>query len=234
MPLMGWIGFNCNKGKVFNEWDLLSLNFSKCVSRVAQRLTERERERELLPFSCCSSSFFLLWVFFFSFFLLYFRKNLILLTRGSELLFYLSFFLFFFFYRSLFAFGLCYISLSFSERNRDLRRLVLSALQDKREAERYLAKQKKPKRHFFRISLNNEHNKNFQSSVPPSLSFITPAGFIASKLNLFPSFISLKKLKFWRVKEWQNKKRRSGFGLFSLDFLGPLKRQRQIRWWWCC
>lgn len=81
--------------------------------------------------------------FFFSFFLLYFRKNLILLTRGSELLFYLSFFFFFFFYRSLFAFGLCYISLSLSERNRDLPRLVLSALQDKRERRRDIWRNKK-------------------------------------------------------------------------------------------
>jgi hypothetical protein len=98
-------------------------------------------------------AFFLLFIFFlsalsffFSFFLLYFRKNLILLTRGSELLFYLSFFFFFFFfffYRSLFAFGLCYISLSFSERNRDLRRLVLSALQDKRERRRDIWRNKK-------------------------------------------------------------------------------------------
>lgn len=155
MPVMGWIGFYCNKRKVFNEWDLLSLNFSKCVSRVAQRLTERERERELFPFSCCSSSFFLLWVFFLSFFLLYFRKNLILLTRGSELLFYLSFFFFFYFYRSPFAFGLCYIYLSFSERNRDLHRLVLSALQDKERGGEISGETKKSQTPFFRISLNN-------------------------------------------------------------------------------
>lgn len=168
MPLMGWIGFNCNKGKVFNEWDLLSLNFSKCVSRVAQRLTERERERELLPFSCCSSSFFLLWVFFFSFFLLYFRKNLILLTRGRELLFYLSFFFFFFFYRSLFAFGLCYISLSFSERNRDLRRLVLSALQDKRERRRDIWRNKKsPNAIFFAFRLTTNTTKTSNLLSPP-------------------------------------------------------------------
>lgn len=155
MPLMGWIGFNCNKGKVFNEWDLLSLNFSKCVSRVAQRLTERERE--LLPFSCCSSSFFLL----------YFRKNLILLTRGRELLFYLSFF-FFFFYRSLFAFGLCYISLSFSERNRDLRRLVLSALQDKRERRRDIWRNKKsPNAIFFAFRLTTNTTKTSILLSPP-------------------------------------------------------------------
>lgn len=105
-------------------------------------------------------SFFLLFIFFLSalsffslsFFLLYFRKNLILLTRGSELLFYLSFF----FYRSPFAFGLCYnISLSFSERNRDLHRLVLSALQDKERGGEISGETKKSQTPFFRISLNN-------------------------------------------------------------------------------
>lgn len=93
--------------------------------------------------------------FFFSFFLLYFRKNLILLTRGSELLFYLSFFFFFYFYRSPFAFGLCYIYLSFSERNRDLHRLVLSALQDKERGGEISGETKKSQTPFFRISLNN-------------------------------------------------------------------------------
>lgn len=108
-------------------------------------------------------SFFLLFIFFLSalsffslsFFLLYFRKNLILLTRGSELLFYLSFFFFFYFYRSPFAFGLCYIYLSFSERNRDLHRLVLSALQDKERGGEISGETKKSQTPFFRISLNN-------------------------------------------------------------------------------
>jgi hypothetical protein len=106
--------------------------------------------------------------FFFSFFLLYFRKNLILLTRGSELLFYLSFFFFFFFYRSLFAFGLCYISLSFSERNRDLRRLVLSALQDKRERRRDIWRNKKsPNAIFFAFRLTTNTTKTSILLSPP-------------------------------------------------------------------
>lgn len=105
--------------------------------------------------------------FFFSFFLLYFRKNLILLTRGRELLFYLSFF-FFFFYRSLFAFGLCYISLSFSERNRDLRRLVLSALQDKRERRRDIWRNKKsPNAIFFAFRLTTNTTKTSILLSPP-------------------------------------------------------------------
>lgn len=118
--------------------------FQVCFTGCTETHREGEGEGE------GAFSFFLLFIFFlsalsffFSFFLLYFRKNLILLTRGSELLFYLSFFFFFFFYRSLFAFGLCYISLSLSERNRDLPRLVLSALQDKRERRRDIWRNKK-------------------------------------------------------------------------------------------